>query len=246
MHRFFVDFSLAGQVGRPLDLPAPVAQQVTRVLRLRPGATITLLDGSGMAYPVHLIGSEGGRVTGHVGAGEPVATEPMVAITLYVAPLKGDHFAYTLQKATEVGAAAFVPVITARTVVGEASGAKLERWRRIVREAAEQSGRGKVPTVDRPMLFAAACATATASVGPAFIPWEGEHTRALSPTVRSLAPIAALSLFIGPEGGFAADEIAVAEAAGIASVTLGRRILRAETAAVVVTTLALAALGEMD
>jgi 16S rRNA (uracil1498-N3)-methyltransferase len=244
MHRFFVDFPLAGQVERTLELPAPVAHQVARVLRLRPGATIALLDGSGMAYPVHLIGSDGGRVSGRVGAGEPVASEPTVAITLYVAPLKGDHFSYTLQKATEVGAAAFVPVITARTVVGEASDSKLERWRRIVREAAEQSGRGRVPTVAAPVPFSIACATAAA--GRAFIPWESERIRSLSATVRSLGPVAALGLFIGPEGGFAADEIAVAEAAGIAPVTLGRRILRAETAAVVATTLALAALGEMD
>ena len=242
MHRFFVDFPLAGQVERTLDLPAPVAHQVARVLRLRPGAAIALLDGSGMAYPVHLIGSDGGRVSGRVGAGEPVASEPTVAITVYVALLKGDHFSYTLQKATEVGAAAFVPVITARTVVGEASDSKLERWRRIVREAAEQSGRGRVPTVAAPVPFAIACAAA----GRAFIPWESERSRSLSVAVRSLGPVAALGLFIGPEGGFAADEIAVAEAAGIAPVTLGRRILRAETAAVVATTLALAVLGEMD
>jgi 16S rRNA (uracil1498-N3)-methyltransferase len=240
MHRFFVDFPLDGYVGRTLALPAPVAHQVGRVLRLRAGATIALLDGSGMAYPVHLIDPGSGRV----GAGEPVESEPRVAITLYVAPLKGDHFAYTLQKGTEIGAAAFVPVITARTVAAEAGVAKLERWRRIAREAAEQSGRGRVPVVHAPQPFAAACATA--AVGPALIPFEGERGRSLGATIRSLGPIATLGLFIGPEGGFTEAEIAVATAAGILPVTLGRRILRAETAAAVASALALAALGEMD
>jgi 16S rRNA (uracil1498-N3)-methyltransferase len=245
MHHFFVDFPLAEHVGQTLALPAPVAHQVGRVLRLRPGATIALLDGSGMAFPVHLTGSGGGLVSGRVGAGEPVESEPRVALTLYVAPLKGDHFAYTLQKATEIGAAAFVPVVTARTVAAEASGAKLERWRRIAREAAEQSGRGRVPVVHAPQPFAVACAAAVAS-GPALIPWEDERGRSLGAAVQALGPVSTLGLFIGPEGGFTEAEIATATAAGIAPVTLGRRILRAETAAAVATALALAALGEME
>jgi 16S rRNA (uracil1498-N3)-methyltransferase len=240
MHRFFVDIPLAEQVGQTLALPAQVAHQVGRVLRLRAGATIALFDGSGMAYPVHLIDPGSGRV----GAGEPVESEPDVAITLYVAPLKGDHFAYTLQKATEIGAAAFVPIVTARTVANEASKTKLERWRRIVREAAEQSGRGRVPAVQTPLSFAAACTMAAS--GLALIPWEGERDRSLGGAVRSLGQIARLGLFIGPEGGFTEAEIAAATAVGIAPVTLGRRILRAETAAAVATALALAALGEME
>lgn len=241
-HRFFVEQPVIAD--QEIELPAAIAHQVTRVLRLRPGALIELLDGSGMAYPVHLTGSDGGRVSGRVGAGGPVESEPRVAITLYVAPLKGDHFAFTLQKATEIGAAAFVPIITARTVASEASGTKLERWRRIVREAAEQSGRGRVPAVRAPLPFAAACIAAAS--GPALIPWEGERNQSLGAAVRGLGPVATLGLFIGPEGGFTEAEIATATAAGIASVTLGRRILRAETAAAVATTLALAALGEMD
>lgn len=237
-HRFFVEQPLVS--GQTINLPTAIAHQVTRVLRLRPGATIILLDGSGLGYPVHLVSSAGGRVGGIVGAGEPVSGEPGVAITLYVAPLKGDHFAYTLQKGTEVGASAFVPIITARTVASEASDAKLERWRRIVREAAEQSGRGRIPPVAVPRPFAEVCAAA----GPALIPWEGEHARPLASAARGQVTTTTLGLFIGPEGGFTAEEIAVAEAAGIVPVTLGPRILRAETAAVVATALALAALGD--
>jgi 16S rRNA (uracil1498-N3)-methyltransferase len=246
MHRFFVDAPLVP--GEEIALPPEVAHQVGRVLRLRPGATIALLDGSGQAYPVELTGLASGRATGRVGAGAPVGTEPALAITLYVAPLKGDHFAYTLQKATEIGAAAFAPIVTGRTVAGEAGAAKLERWRRIVREAAEQSGRGRLPMVAAPLPFAEACRVASLT-GPALIPWEEERARGLGATVAALSaergPLTTLGLFIGPEGGFTPGEVATAGVAGILPVTLGRRILRAETAAAVATALALAAVGEM-
>src|SRR3954454_13407864 len=247
MHRFFVDGPLIPD--EELALPREVAQQVGRVLRLRAGDTIVLLDGSGWQYPVELTGLATGQTTGRVGAGQPVETEPAVAITLYAAPLKGDHYAYTLQKATEIGAAAFVPIVTARPVANEASGTKLERWRRIVREAAEQSGRGRIPPVSAPRPFADACRDA-AEAGPALIPWEEEHGRGLRAAIASRVadhgPLARLGLFIGPEGGFTAQEIATAREAGIMPVTLGKRILRAETAAAIATALALAAIGDLD
>jgi 16S rRNA (uracil1498-N3)-methyltransferase len=98
--------------------------------------------------------------------------------------------------------------------------------------------------VHAPLPFADACALA--AKGPSLIPWEGERDRSLGAAVAALGPIATLGLFIGPEGGFTEAEIAAARASGIAPVTLGRRILRAETAAAVATALALAALGEME
>ena len=251
MHRFFVDMPLAGSEGQEIALPAAVARQVGRVLRLRPGATIELLDGEGSAFPVELTSLGADLAVGRVGVARVVETEPRLAITLYAAPLKGDHWGYTLQKGTEIGAAAFVPILTERTVAGGgASEAKLERWRRIAREAAEQTGRGKVPRVAAPLLFAEACAHA-AVAGPALIPWEeergpGRGLRAAVEGLRSAGTLTSLSLFIGPEGGFTPEEIDLARGHGIVPVTLGRRILRAETAAAVATTLALAALGEME
>ncbi|HET8626300.1 MAG TPA: RsmE family RNA methyltransferase [Thermomicrobiales bacterium] len=244
MHRFFVDESLA--VGREVTLTGAVAHQIGRVLRLRPGATIVLLDGSGREFPVELTGLTAREAVGRVVACRPNEAEPATAVTLYVAPLKGDHFAWTLQKATEVGAAAFVPVLTARTVAGGDVGegtAKLERWRRIVREAAEQSRGGRIPPIRPPLDFAAACDLAAVS-GPALLPWEEERVRGLGGAVRALGPVAALGLFIGPEGGFTPDEVATACARGIVTVTLGPRTLRAETAAVVATALALAFAAE--
>lgn len=251
MHRFFVDTPLAGTEGQEVALPAAVARQVGRVLRLRPGATIELLDGEGSAFLVELMSLAADRAVGRVGMGRPVETEPRLAVTLYAAPLKGDHWGYTLQKGTEIGAAAFVPILTERTVAGgEASGSKLERWRRIAREAAEQTGRGRVPRVAEPLPFAEACARA-AVAGPALIPWEeeGERGRGLRTAIeelRAAGALTSLGLFIGPEGGFSAAEIATARAQGIASVTLGPRILRADTAAAVALALALSTAGDLD
>lgn len=245
--RFFVDFPL--QPDQTITLPAPIAHQAGRVLRLRPGARILLLDGSGWEYSVELIDLAAKGGTGYVVSGRPVETEPRVGITLYAAPLKGDHFSYTLQKATEIGATTFVPIITRRTVVEGAGESKVERWRRIAREAAEQSERGRIPVVAPPLRFAEACQRAVAS-GPALLPWEGEQrvtvNAAIAPLREAITGTAQLGLFIGPEGGFTEEEIALALGAGIVPVTLGRRILRAETAAAVATTLVLAALGELD
>lgn len=245
--RFFVDFPLA--VGQQVELPEALAHQVRRVLRLRPGAALVLLNGDGLEYSVELTALDGQRAVGQVLATRRNGTEPRAAVTLYAAPLKGDHFAYTLQKATEIGAAAFVPVLTARTIAGEANASKVERWQRIVREAAEQARRGRVPPVRSPMVLAEAFRLATAA-GPGLILWEEEARQGLReaiaalPAARGVAP--ALGVFIGPEGGFSPAEVALAREAGIIPVTLGARILRAETAAAVATALALAALGEMD
>src|SRR5919199_2582279 len=167
MHRFFVDF--APVEGQELTLAGGLAHQLGRVLRLRPGATIVLLDGSGREFTVELTGFAAARVVGRVVASRRNEAEPSLAVTLYAAPLKGDHFAWMLQKCTEVGAAAFVPILTERTVAGGEApegSARLERWRRIVREAAEQAGRGRLPPVHPPLRFADAC-RAAAAAGPA-------------------------------------------------------------------------------
>ena len=251
MHRFFVDFTPAE--GQEVTLTGALAHQVGRVLRLRPGATIVLLDGSGREFTVELTGFAAAPrahpVTGRVVASRQNEAEPSLAVTLYAAPLKGDHFAWTLQKCTEVGAAAFVPILTERTVAGGEApegSARLERWRRIVREAAEQSGRGRIPPVRPPLRFADAC-RAAAAAGPALIPWEEERARTLREVSEALLgaadPPVAVSLFIGPEGGFSPGEVALAREQGLAPVTLGPRILRAETAALVATALMIAEYG---
>ncbi len=119
----------------------------------------------------------------------------------------------------------------------------MQRWRRIVTEAAEQSGRGRVPAIDPPSLFEDAVRSAP---GLLLLPWEGERSQGLRSYLRSLAdrPLAA-SLFVGPEGGFAEDEVRLAREAGCVPISLGPRILRSETAGIVAAALVMHELGEM-
>ncbi|MHB1417621.1 MAG: RsmE family RNA methyltransferase, partial [Chloroflexota bacterium] len=150
-----------------------------------------------------------------------------------------------LQKCTELGAVGFVPLITARTVIGsvaEVGDQRIQRWQRIVVEAAEQSGRGRLPVLHPAQIFQSGCERAA---GLSLIPWEEEKERGLRTVLRErFAPPTAgtsargrpfaVNIFVGPEGGFTPEEVALAKRYGIVPVTLGPRILRAETAPVVV------------
>jgi 16S rRNA (uracil1498-N3)-methyltransferase len=173
--------------------------------------------------------------------------EPSVEITLYPALIRANRFDLILEKGTEIGVARFVPVIAARSLVqgnGEPSGARSERWRRIVVEAAEQCGRGRLPRVDAPVEFEDAVRGAR---GTKVLPYESARGQLLGRYLRGLSRRPeAVSLFIGPEGGFEDEEVALAGDAGAAVVSLGPRVMRAETAAIVATALTLEALGEMD
>lgn len=243
MHRFFI--SPDRRAGAVVRFDADQARQMTRVLRLRPGDRVLVLDGAGRQYEVALE-AVGANAVGRVVAESAAAGEPGVHLTLYQSLLKRDKFEWVLQKGTEIGVAAFAPVITRRSLVRDANVApdRLARWRRIIQEAAEQSGRGALPALRPPVPFATAVGEA-ASYGRALIAWEGEteHTLAAALGERLSAPTVAL--FIGPEGGFETVEVEAAAAAGAQPVTLGRRILRTETAAIVGAALVLYELGEM-
>lgn len=244
MHRFYVE-GQSLDTGSEVALPAALRHQINRVLRFRHGDRAIFFDGSGFDFTVEFGDPSAGETVARVVGRQRSLAEPATRVTLYVAPLKGDHFSWTLQKGTEVGAVAFVPIVTARTIAAAdgADGGKLERWRRIVREAAEQSGRGVVPRVVQPLSFAAACELAGPR-GPALIAWEHERQRALSDAIRPRGSSTGVGLFIGPEGGFTPDEIATARDFGIESITLGPRVLRAETAAIVATVATLIAAGD--
>ena len=228
MQRFFVDPTLALEAETSLTLPAGLAHQVGHVLRLRPGARILLLDNSGWESEVELTAFDRTTIQGRVLARRVAQAATGPAVTLYACLLKGEKFEWVLQKATELGVAAVVPVISERTVAG---GTKPDRWERIVREAAEQSRRARLPLLQVPQSWAAAVVGA-AGHDLALVPWEeaasGPLPTALIAQARQAARVA---LLIGPEGGLTAAEVEKAVAAGVQPVSLGPRILRAETAA---------------
>ena len=249
-YRFFVS---PDQIrGRSLKLTGGQARQVYGVLRMREADHILALDNRGWQYEVRLDKVTSSLVTGEIISREPASGEPRTELTLYQALLKKDNFEWVLQKGTELGVSRFVPLITQRCVVRQKSikPAKLERWQRIIVEAAEQCGRGRLPELLAPFALPDALAGA-AEYDSALIPWEGETERGLVNAmsikgVDGSSDARRIALFIGPEGGFADEEVAEAVALGVQSVTLGVRILRAETAAVVAATLALSAMGELD
>jgi 16S rRNA (uracil1498-N3)-methyltransferase len=230
MNRFFV--SPQAIKDNRVVLRGLIVHQIRDVLRMRPGDEIVLLDNSGWAHRTELVTIDRDAVRGHVTEKWKLETEPHTRITLYQGLLKGQKFEWVLQKGTEIGVTAFVPVLAARCVIGtvtDVSAARIERWEKIIVEAAEQAGRAALPHLSNAMLFAQACAQVGA-VDLALIPWEGEHSRGLGEALEDIPKSKAISLFIGPEGGFTDDEIATAEERGLIPVSLGPRILRAETA----------------
>ncbi|MEZ4592935.1 MAG: 16S rRNA (uracil(1498)-N(3))-methyltransferase [Chloroflexota bacterium] len=237
MHRFFVDpqqFS-----GDRIHLPADIAHQIRNVLRLRPGTAVLILDNSGFEYEVLLRQVDRQQVVGEAVAKRPSPNEPTVQLTLYQALMKRDKFEWVLQKGTEIGVSAFVPLVTQRSLVQDVDikSNKQARWHKIITEAAEQSRRGRIPELHPPQTLAQALANPPAH--PGLIAWEEEAGLSLRGALGDGERPSHISLFIGPEGGFAVEEVEAAQAAGIRAITLGKRILRAETAALVASALIL-------
>jgi len=223
--------------------------QLRDVLRLGSGDRIAVLDNTGREYQVELERVERGYAHGVITA-TGTAAEPRTAITLYQALLKASRFEFIVQKCTELGVARFVPMMCQRCVVRgpeAASDRKLERWRRIVVEAAEQSGRGKLPVVEPAVTFEEACRSVA---GFSLLPWEGEQALGLRAALRGELgrrdDSLLVNLFVGPEGGFAVSEVEFARSCGVVPVTLGSRVLRAETAGLVAASAILYECGDLD
>jgi 16S rRNA (uracil1498-N3)-methyltransferase len=250
MHRFFVPRSVLQ--GSDVKLAGEVARQISRVLRMRPGDVVVLLDGSGYEHSVRLEEFGADTVRGTLLKKEPGRGEASHMVDLYLSLLnKPDKFEWALQKCTELGVARVVPVVAERSVARAFDSGRRERYERIMREAAEQSGRARFPELDEAMLFADAVALEEKRLVE-----DGEALHlALILALGADTPIAealwehdqlgSVSVFIGPEGGFSDDELALADRAGIRLVSLGPRTLRAETSAVSVLTIVMYELGDM-
>lgn len=237
MHRFFVDPQILQ--GDRVVLPAAQAHQIRNVLRLRAGSAILVLDNSGTEYEVILRQVDKQQVVGEAIAKRPSPNEPTVHLTLYQALMKRDKFEWVLQKGTEIGVSQFVPIVTQRSLVQdiEIKEGKLFRWQKIITEAAEQSRRGCIPELHPAQTLAQALAEHPPK--PGLIAWEEEEALTLRKALAGGERPSHISLFIGPEGGFATEEVEAAQAAGLQAITLGKRILRAETAALVASALVL-------
>lgn len=239
------------------------ARYLTDVLRMQTGEYICLCDGAGTDIT--------GRITELmrdsvivelIGKVHNSAEPPYIAV-LYQALVKGDKMDLIIQKGVELGVSKIVPVACIRSIVkldAKDSVKKIARWQKIAEEAARQSGRGMVPVIEQPLSYSKALEQASEISNLVFLPWEGEKSRSLSSVLDEFASesstaqvglsakqpdIPVLSFFIGPEGGFDPLEIEMAQAAGVRTVTLGRRILRTETAGLAVLSMFIYRLEQM-
>jgi 16S rRNA (uracil1498-N3)-methyltransferase len=217
--------------GAEVALPASAANHVARVLRLRTGAPVVAFDGSGRDYHCEVVAIDGSRVRVRVGEAAEVRRESPLAVTLVQAVSRGERMDLTLQKATELGVRAIVPVFSARSVVRldeRQAAARLRHWQAVVVSACEQSGRSMLPRVHAPLDLAHYLADAPHG-GLRLVPSPGASD---SLAGLSEAPTRA-ELLVGPEGGFEGGELLAAESAGFKPVRLGPRVLRTETAGIV-------------
>ncbi len=246
MRRFFVapgSLPAGAHPGREVSLGAGLAHRLGRVLRLKPGDRV-VLAGGGRDLEVELTAVSPRSVSAAVVAEVASPPEPAIELVLYQSLIRAQRFDLVLEKGTELGVSRFVPLVSERSQGRpERESGRIERWRRIVLEAAEQCGRGRAPEVGKPSSLAEALAGAP---GLRLLPWEGERAQGLRSVLRGLSEKpAAVSLFIGPEGGFSEGEVGLARKHGAATVSLGRRILRSETAGIVAAAVVMHEVGEL-
>jgi 16S rRNA (uracil1498-N3)-methyltransferase len=215
--------------GARLSLPEHTAHHAREVLRLRAGAPVLIFDGEGNEYDATLDSVARDGVTARLGGAVVAQAESPLRITLALSPLKGDLMEWVIQKATELGVAEVRPVIMTRTdAVARPAlrGSRQERWEKVASGAAEQCGRAVVPRIGTTTTLDALLAEGFG--GERLVLATGEAPRLGSVEAR---PSAVLAL-VGPAGGFDPHEIAGLDRARVAPVSLGPRVLRAETAAI--------------
>jgi len=237
VRRFFVE-RIAATEGR-LTISGPEARHITRVLRMGPGDRLVLIDRTGLRFQT-LIESAGQKeVT--VLLEKPLPTPPAspLKIVLGQAVLKAKAMAYVIQKGSELGVDAIHPFISQRTVV-RATAPKSEnstrRWREIAVAASKQADRSGPVEIPPTVSLSTILRHPVADNAVKFVLWEGEEARGLKATLKTLSRPKAVLALVGPEGGFSREEIYSAEEAGFVPVSLGRRILRAETASIAMAT----------
>lgn len=240
MPRFFKSMSIPAAVGDTVLIDGQDAVHLQRSLRLRIGDTVLLCDGRSTEYNTVITAFPHTGVQLEVIDVQRSQAEPTLKLTLYQGLPKGDKLEWIIQKAVELGTTAIVPVEMTRSIakIGDKADKKHKRLQTIADEAASQSGRGILPTVAPPVRFRDILPQLQAA--PTIVCYEGGG----APFADLIAPDqTALNLVIGPEGGIAPEEIDALLAAGAVTATLGKRILRCETAPVAAIAAAMALSG---
>ena len=226
--RCHVDSALA--IGRELALPEAASNHIVRVLRLQVGDSFHLFNGDGSDYRAEILSLEKRGIKVRVVASHALDNESPLPIHLYQCIARGEKMDWILQKATELGAAAFTPLVSERTEVKldqDRSDKRLAHWQGVIRAACEQSGRAVVPALHAPVAINRL--DAAPARPQAFFLQPGAPLR-----VPDLALAAGTDtcLAVGPEGGFSPRDVQCLQAAGFRGLSLGPRILRTETAGI--------------
>ncbi len=230
--------------GGVVELPPDTASHLAKVLRARSGEEVILFNGDGREFYGAIETVRGSRVSASVGDSRPVDRESPLAIALVQCVPRGDRMDFIVQKATELGVARIVPVLSQRSVVrldkGQAE-SKAVHWRAVAVSACEQCGRNRLPTIEAAQPLLNYLGESAQHTGPRLV-FEPESTLQARAAADGLgaprnsdaarASIVAAEFAIGPEGGFAAEELEAFRIAGFSQVGLGPRILRTETAAI--------------
>ncbi len=233
MHRFFIPPDQINS-NKVLILGSDVSH-IRTVLRLKSGDKIQVLDGTGFCYQVELIEIKKKMVSGQIFSKEPFDTESPIEVTLGQALLKGNKFDQVIRKSVELGVFTLIPLSTERTLIkGLPAGIenKTRRWQKIAMDASKQCGRNRVPEIKKTLFSISEFCAQFSKSDLKLCLWEDETTTRLYDVFQDKSP-RKIILLTGPEGGFSHNEVTEIKSHGFRLITLGPRILRAETAPIV-------------
>jgi len=231
VHRFFAPSLDAGD--ETVVLPREEAEHLSRVLRLGVGDTVSVFDGRGHEFSARVVSAGRRDVRVQLVSRVEPAAEPSVALTLAQAVIKGDKMDDIVRDAVMLGVAAVQPLVTARTestVAALTTGSRLDRWRRVALASVKQSRRAVLPDVRRPLTLESFLQDPQSDMSLMLV-------EPGAPGVDDAEPLSAFqgrpapqdaTVFVGPEGGWTAEEVAAARSRGVRLVTLGHRTLRAD------------------
>ncbi len=244
MRRFIVPFNLTSE---HVTLTENFAHRLLRVLRMKVGDRVLLCDPRGSEWVAEIVEARANDVRLKLVERLFSSPEPTIYVTLFQGIPKGEKMDFIVQKVTELGVQKIVPMFTRRTVVQldpDRAKSKRERWQRVATSAVEQSGGKVVPEIALPVTFRQALDEASQADLWLFFYEAAEEP--LKKIVQAHQKINHLAIMVGPEGGFDPSEVVMAQQKGARVVSLGKRILRTETAAIVAVALALYELGLLE
>lgn len=231
-NRFFIEpENINGNIA---TITGQTARQISQVLRMREGGTITLLDGTGCRYDARIVSFTKSEVAAEVIETKCCVNEPELKLTLAVGHPKGDKLELIVQKTTELGISNIVVIDSERTVARPEPSKvrdRLTRWQKVAMEAAEQSGRCMWPEVSGVVPYRELMA-GLGEYDLAILAWEDECGTTLKGLLGEYREAESILLIVGPEGGLTDNEVELARGAGAKCASLGGRILRCETAAI--------------